>query len=258
MAEKLKDHYNTEYAEFLGRKIRTVYADFPEKQFTAYIKQNINGKEFIERQDVFADALELTLPPEYPEAVRIFSGILGPELETETGMFSDGWWLWPVGRYVERHGIQDIPVSLAFIKELTKRFTGEFALRPLLAQKPKQILRTVQKWSKDKNVHVRRLSSECLRIRLPWAKKIYIFADEFETCREILSNLRHDKSRFVQKSVGNNINDLYKEFPEKAEAIVEEWRSDNPSEATLWIINHGLRSTRKKQTGSAAQTHKEF
>ncbi len=41
-------------------------------------KKNIEDKEFIDWQDVFVEAFEHTL-------------ILGPELEKETGMFSDGW-----------------------------------------------------------------------------------------------------------------------------------------------------------------------
>ena len=69
------------------------------------------------------------------------------------------------------------------------------------------------KWSKDKNVHVRRLASEGVRISLPWSKKLYVVLSEFEDYKIILTNLKNDKSKFVQKSVGNNLNDLYKKFP---------------------------------------------
>jgi 3-methyladenine DNA glycosylase AlkC len=65
-----------------------------------------------------------------------------------------------------------LKISLNFIKELTKRFTGEYAIRPLLATKPKETIKTTVKWSKDENVHVRRLASEGVRISLPWSKKI--------------------------------------------------------------------------------------
>jgi 3-methyladenine DNA glycosylase AlkC len=71
--------------------------------------------------------------------------------------------------------------------------------------------------------------------------------DEFENYKKILTNLKNDKSKFVQKSVGNNINDLYKEFLEKANEIIKEWNNDNPTKETIWIINHGLRSTKKKK-----------
>ncbi len=245
MAIKLKDHYNADYAQLLSKKIKAVYPDFSEKQFIEYVQKNIGDKEFIERQDVFVAAFEQTLLFDYQTIIDIFTNILGPELEKETGMFTDGWWLWPIGRYVEKHGGEDVNISLDFIEELTKRYTGEFAMRPLFLKDRKTVLKKVKKWSKDKNVHLRRLSSECLRIRLPWAKKSYIFIENFESCKEILFNLRNDTSKFVQKSVGNNLNDLYKECPEKAEEIINEWKMNNPTKETEWIINHGLRSKKK-------------
>jgi 3-methyladenine DNA glycosylase AlkC len=85
-----------------------------------------------------------------------------------------------------------------------------------------------------------------VRISLPWSKKLYVAVDDFENYKIILTNLKNDASKFVQKSVGNNLNDLYKEFPEKAQEIIEEWKKDNPTKETVWIINHGLRSTKKK------------
>jgi 3-methyladenine DNA glycosylase AlkC len=197
--------------------------------------------------DIFVDAFELFLPDNYEQNIRIFENILGPELKQETGMFSEGWWLWPIGRYIEKHGIENIKASLKFIKELTKRFTGEYAIRQLLENKPKETIKTMVKWSKDENVHVRRLASEGVRISLPWSKKIYVAIGEFENYKIILTNLKNDRSKFVQKSVGNNLNDLYKEFPEKANEIIKEWNTENPTKETMWIINHGLRSTKKKK-----------
>jgi 3-methyladenine DNA glycosylase AlkC len=244
---KVKDYYNADCAGLLSGKIRTVYPDFNEKQFIKYVDKNVPQKEFSERMDVFASAFELYLPANYEDNIKIFENILGEELQQETGMFSEGWWLWPVGRYVERHGIESIKISLQFIKELTKRFTGEYAIRPLLENRPKETIKVMIKWSKDKNVHVRRLASEGVRISLPWSKKLYTALDEFKSYKTILTNLKNDNSKFVQKSVGNNLNDLYKEFPEKANEIIEEWQKENPAKETLWIINHGLRSVNKKK-----------
>ena len=63
--------------------------------------------------------------------------------------------------------------------------------------------------------------------------------------KKILTNLKSDPEKFVQKSVGNNLNDLMKENPAKAMEIISEWQKSNPSKETLWIIKHGLRSQRK-------------
>ncbi|MCL2178714.1 MAG: DNA alkylation repair protein [Proteobacteria bacterium] len=243
---KTKDYYDTDYAKLLSQKIKVVFPEFNEKSFINHIDKNIFGKEFFGRMDIFANAFEQYLPNTYEQNIGFFEKILGEELKQETGMFSEGWWLWPVSRYVERHGTKNLRVSLEFIKELTKRFTGEYAIRPLLTNKPGETIKEVIQWSKDKNVHVRRLASEGMRIRLPWAKKLYVAIDDFENYKIILTNLKNDTSKFVQKSVGNNLNDLYKEFPEKAKEIIKEWDKENPTKETQWIIKHGLRSTKKK------------
>jgi 3-methyladenine DNA glycosylase AlkC len=243
---KFKEYYNADCAKLLSQKIKPFYPDFKEKSFISYIDQNVSDKEFSGRMDIFVNAFEQYLPNTYEHNINLFEKILGPELQQETGMFSEGWWLWPIGRYVEKHGIENIKLSLSFIKELTKRFTGEYAIRPLLANKPKETIKTMIKWSKDKNVHVRRLASEGVRISLPWSKKLYVVVEDFENYKILLTNLKNDTSKFVQKSVGNNLNDLYKEFPEKANEIIKEWNKDNPTKETQWIIKHGLRSTKKK------------
>lgn len=245
MAKKFKDYYDPEAARLLGFKIKASYSLFDVDKFATYITERLDDKGFLERQDLFVEALELTLKPDYKENIQIFHEILGPELETTDGMFREGWWLWPVGRYVEKHGTKDFSTSMDFIYELTKRFTGEFAIRPLIKKYPKKSLFIIKKWTKDSSVHVRRLSSEGLRIRLPWSKKLLVALEEFDAYKEILSQLKSDPERFVQKSVGNNLNDLMKEDPDKAYQIIKEWQKDKISKETEWIIKHGMRSVKK-------------
>jgi 3-methyladenine DNA glycosylase AlkC len=248
MAKKLKDLYNSSCAKLLAERIEATYPKFASSKFVTEVSSGIRGKEFLARQDVFAQSLERHLPQKYSKALEILHQILGPELQQSSGMFTHGWWLWPVGRYIERNGLKDPKPSLHFIYELTKRFTGEFAIRPVLAQHPEQTLKTIERWSRDRNVHVRRLASEGIRIRLPWSKKLTVFLKYPESCIKILSNLREDTDRFVQKSVGNNINDLMKEDPTLAKRIVSGWQdSGDISRATEWIIRHGLRSERRRK-----------
>lgn len=242
MAKKFKDYYDENCAKFIADKISGVWPKFESKSFVAFLKRELSGKEFLQRQDVFVSAFERYLHPSYAKNIAIFEKILGPELPASSGMFTSGWWLWPMGRYVEKHGALNFDVSIEFIRELTRRFTGEFAIRTLIVHNPKKALKIILIWSKDKNVHVRRLASEGTRIRLPWAKRLTVALDEFKMYKKILSNLKHDPEKFVQKSVGNNLNDLMKEAPTKAREIIHEWKNDSPSKATLWIIKHGLRN----------------
>jgi 3-methyladenine DNA glycosylase AlkC len=58
----------------------------------------------------------------------------------------------------------------------------------------------------------------------------------------ILTNLKDDPEKFVQKSVGNNLNDMFKESPEKAKHIIAQWKKTPTSKAQEWIIKHGMRN----------------
>ncbi|GHU83604.1 DNA alkylation repair protein [Clostridia bacterium] len=238
---KFKDYYDVAYAKLLAGKIKFAYPAFDAEAFVADIRGTLDNQAFSERMDLFANALDTALPENYQQSLTILYGILGDALKADSGMFSEGWWLWPVGRYVEKRGTQSVDASLAFIEALTKRFTGEFAIRPLLQHAPVAVMERMETWSRHENVHVRRLSSEGLRIRLPWAKKLYVAIEHFELYVRVLTNLKNDGSKFVQKSVANNLHDLYKEYPDKAQQIVEMWLRDAPTEATLWIVKHGTR-----------------
>lgn len=247
MAKKFKDYYDRDCALLLASKIAAVYPRFDQQKFVDFISQGITDKEFLARQDVFVAGFEKYLPLPYPQVIQIFTQVLGPELQTETGMFTHGWWLWPIGRYIEKHGTKDFKLSTDFIYQLTKRFTGEFAIRPLLESYPKQTMQLMLKWSKDQNVHVRRLASEGVRLNLPWAKKTLVALQEFEIYLQLLTNLCQDSSRFVQKSVGNNLNDLSKSHQQELETIINAWQQYSTNPATKWIIKHGQRSLRKSK-----------
>lgn len=243
---KHKDHYNDQYIMDFSEKISQVLPDFNAVNFTNTLVGNLEDKELFARFDFIVDAMDANLKGSYTKNIQAFYKMLGPELEQSTGMFSFGWWLWPIGRYVERHGNEDWKVSLTFLKELTKRFTGEYAIRPLLKEHPKEVMDELIEWSKEDNVHVRRLACEGVRIRLPWSEKLYVALEEFDRYAEIMTNLKDDPEKFVQKSVGNNLNDLYKDDPEKAEYLITQWRKTPTSKAQEWIIKHGQRTINKK------------
>jgi 3-methyladenine DNA glycosylase AlkC len=242
MAKKFKDYYDDVYADMLASRIEAVLPGFSRKRFMETLVGQLEDKALSARLGLFAQALGHSLPGTYVQHITALHPLLGPELQTETGMFTQGWWLSPVACYVERHATEDFAASVAFIHELTKRHTGEFAVRPLLAAFPEEMMAVMRDWSLDENVHVRRLSSEGMRIRLPWARKLTVALERFDDFKAILGNLKDDPSRFVQKSVGNNLNDLYREAPEKAEEIIGEWeRSGTLSAPARWVVKHGRR-----------------
>lgn len=245
MGTKLKDYYGIEYAFSLSRRIKTVYSEFDENYFISLIEPTIENLEFNDRQVLLANSLKRTIKLSYEETISIFTQILGPELKSSLGMFTEGWWLWPIGKYVELYGNQNFYTSTSFSKELTKRFTSEFCMRPVIEQFPEESMNILLEWSVDENKRVRRLASECLRIRLPWAKKMYVALDYFDIYKKILTNLKDDLDKTIQKSVANNLNDLYKESPANFEEIIVSWNDDKISKACMWIIKHGSRTKNK-------------
>ena len=188
--------------------------------------------------------MKASFDTEYPFVLSVFSQILGKELRGNSGAFSEGWWLWPIGKYVELYGEEYFEESIAFSKELTKRFTSEYCMRPLIKKYPIKSLEILKEWSQDEHERVRRLSSECLRIRLPWSKKLYTALDYFEDYFEILDHLKNDPDKYIQKSVANNLNDLYKESPDRFECILSKWKSESPSKECEWIMKHGSRNVK--------------
>ena len=53
------------------------------------------------------EAMQESMADDYSKNIQAFFNMLGPELEQSEGMFHFGWWLWPIGRYVERYGNKD-------------------------------------------------------------------------------------------------------------------------------------------------------
>ena len=239
---KHKDWYDDNYILDLSSKIHSALPSFDRKAFCDGLIGSLDDKELFARFDSIADVMEKTLESDYSRNIQAFFDILGPEWPKSGGMLNYGYWLWPISRYVERHGNENWSLSLAFLKELTKRFTGEYAIRPLLREHPKEVMDGLITWTSDANVHVRRLASEGVRTRLPWSEKLLVALDEFERYTTILTNLKDDPEKYVQKSVGNNLNDLFKDAPEKARYIIAQWEKTTKSKAREWIVKHGMRN----------------
>ena len=251
MATKLKDYYDVPYLEELAAKISAVMSEFNEKIFFELTKSTVESLEFNQRQELIAKALYEAFTVDYKQVLIIFKKILGKELRGNSGAFTEGWWLWPFGKYVEMYGDEYFEESIDFSKELTKRFTSEYCMRPLIKKYPEKSLEILKGWSKDEHERVRRLSSECLRIRLPWAKKLFTALEYFDEYFEILSNLKDDKDKYIQKSVANNLNDLYKEDADKFYFIIDAWKKESPSKECEWIIKHGSRNVKTDCPGTS-------
>lgn len=252
MAEhvQLKYYFGKELAQLLSKKIKPLYPEFKSSAFINRVAKQVDDEELKARVEIIADALNAYLPDNYTQACEILKTCLGPENKEETGMFKEYYWVMPIAQFIEKYGLDDFKTSIKMIAEVTKRNTGEYAIRPYILKYPKQTLTVMKRWSKSKNVHLRRLASEGLRPKLPWAKKITLYSNDPTPMIEILENLKSDQSAFVRKSVANHLNDLLKENYEYTFNMLAAWNK-NASDETRWIIKHALRNELKKNNPAA-------
>lgn len=250
--KQLKYYFGTELGLMLAEKIKPHYPRFNGESFIQEIEAAVDGQELKQRVETIADALHHRLPANYSDALAVLHKILGPENTKETGMFAEWYWLMPVAFFVEKYGLDDYAVSIALIEEITKRNTGEYAIRPFLLAQPKETLAIALIWSGHQNFHVRRLASEGLRPRLPWAKKITLFSQDPSVVIAVLENLKADSSAYVRKSVANNLADFLKENYAYTIKVLEKW-AVNANKETRWIIKHALRNEIKKENPTALQ-----
>ena len=243
--KQFKYYFNRELAEFLSDKISKVYPEFQKQNFVEQIDSKIHKMELKDRVKVITCSLYEFLPQRYEEAIEILLKILGKPNENETGMFKKWYWVMPIAYFVETYGINDFNKSIDAIYQITQRNTGEYAVRPFLVKYPTKMLSIMLNWSKNENVHIRRLSSEGVRPRLPWAKKLEQFIKDPTPILPILENLKEDQSMFVKKSVANNLSDILKDNYNIGINLLEKWSLSNNKD-TLWIIKHSLRNEIKK------------
>lgn len=208
----LKDYFGKELALRLADLIKPVYPDFPSDRFVHAVERQAKPLELKGRVRLIADELHRAIPLDYPDQIAVLMHVLGPENEAERGMFSEGYFLMPIADFVERYGLGHFRISMDALYEITKRHTSEYAIRPYLRHYPDACMEMLNIWSRDANLHVRRLVSEGTRPRLPWAKRMDALMGDPLRNLALLEPLRDDASAYVRRSVANHLNDLTKDY----------------------------------------------
>lgn len=239
--KSISQYFGANLAEILADKIHTVYKRFNKQSYIDAVSASFSKMGYSQRIILHAEQLHHHLPKNYPKAINILVSILGEENASETGMFTNYYWIMPIGKFVEIYGINDLQESLLAIEAITKRNTGEYAIRPFIKRYPKEVLKTMTVWAKSSNFHLRRLASEGLRPKLPWSTKLDLFIEDPKPVFKILSILKEDEIMFVKKSVANHLTDWLKVNKKEAVTLINQWAmNDHPQ--TNWIIK---RATRK-------------
>jgi 3-methyladenine DNA glycosylase AlkC len=244
-SQPFKYYYGAELARELGERICAVYPAFPAEAFVERVAAQVDELELKARVAVIAEGLRDGLPDDYGAALDILLAILGPELPAEAGMFNHGYYLMPVAYFVERYGLDHFERSTAALREITRRHTAEYAIRPFLERYQTQTLALLHHWTEDKSPHVRRLVSEGSRPRLPWATRLQAFIADPRPILDLLERLKDDPSLYVRKSVANSLNDIAKDHPDLVVATLQGWQAGASAERR-WIIRHALRTLIKQ------------
>jgi len=234
----------------MGGHLARSNPDFDVQAFTHKAIKGLDPLELKERSNHIRDALKQTLPGDFKRACETMIGSLHPIDDREKGNEMDGegvagWSIMPMAEFVAERGLDDIDTSFATLKELTKRFTAEFAIRPFFIHAPTETLDTFKTWSKDPNLHLRRLASEGSRPRLPWGLRLQAFVEDPEPILPILETLKDDTEEYVRRSVANNLNDIAKDHPDLVAEIAKAWLKDASKDRTR-LVKHACRSLIKE------------
>lgn len=129
--------------------------------------------------------------------------------------------------------------------ELTKRNTFEFSIRPFLARYPDRTFARLRLWMFDAGPHVRRLCSEGVRSRLPWATRLPAFIADPTPTVPILAALKRDQGAYVRRSVANCLGDIAKDHLALTLRICDKWLMEQDKDIN-WVVLYALRYTAKK------------
>ena len=234
--EPLKEMFNKTFYESFAVEFSKADKNFDPKKFLREVTANIEGLSLNQRMRRTSEVLKNNLPSDYKKAILVLEKVIP---HTKTGYTN---LVYP--DFVGLYGQADFEVSMEALKQFTKFGSSEFAIREFLKRDFNKTIKVMQAWSKDKNHHVRRLSSEGSRPRLPWSFKLDEVIKNPKSTQTILENLKADSELYVRKSVANHLNDVSKENTEYMLDLVNSWDKKNPH--TAWIIKHASRSLIKK------------
>lgn len=249
----LKTLLDEEAVDCLIHNLRIVYPSLDAPSFRRSALKNIAPLGLIERGGYLATVLRQHLPGNFTDAVNVLLRSLTPPLTRTDELGLGVFFYLPHVCFIARYGLDrsgnngkdPFKVSMTAQYELTKRFSAEFSIRPFLIERQKETLKTLLKWTKDPDPHVRRLCSEGTRPRLPWAIRIPAFIKDPTPALPILETLKDDDNLYVRRSIANHLGDIAKDHPDVVFDLCARWLK-NASTERKWLIRHALRYPSKK------------
>lgn len=236
MATELKEMFNKAFYEHLATQFNKVDANFNIQQFVDAVINGLENRSLNERLRFTTLTLKNHLPADFKEAVQVLNAVIPNSPRGYTSLiFPD---------YIGQFGIDDFETSMEALAYYTQFGSSEFAIREFLKHDFDKTLEVMKLWAKSPNHHIRRLSSEGCRPRLPWAMAIPELKKNPDPILSLLTVLKSDSSEYVRRSVANNLNDIAKDNPQIVIEIASKWKRH--SKETDAIIKHACRTLLKQ------------
>ena len=236
MAEQLKNLYSKEFIKKLANRLFLAFTNFEKEDFiNSIFDTSWQNLELKQRMRHIAITLNKYLPLSYKKQLEILKEVKKDFTGLEAMIFQD---------FVEVFGLDDFDESMKALEIFTQEASSEFAIRQFILKYEEQTMNQMKIWAKSKNEHLRRLSSEGCRPRLPWAISLPTFKQNPTKPLEIIELLKNDKSLYVRKSVANNLNDISKDNPQLVIKFVKE--NLGSTKELDWICKHASRTLLKK------------
>lgn len=238
MAEPLKHFFGPAVIAGIAADLRRAGLD--PGSFEAEALHGLEPLELLDRGRHIARVLRRVLPSDPVEALEHLVASFGPPLgEVSLNGMAPFRYL-PHVFLIPELGLGAPEAGLAACHAVTRRFTAEWCIRPFVEAHPGPTWAALHRWVEDPDVHVRRLVSEGLRPRLPWAPRLRALQRDPSPSLPLLERLRDDPELYVRRSVANHLNDIAKDHPERAVDLAERWLVD-ASEDRRWVVRHALR-----------------
>ncbi len=244
----LKDElFNSSTLGLLSGNVAAVYPGFRRKAFERKVLGRFGELELKARIDWMAQCLNEYLPDNLAQAREVLLAALPEPLDPDLRDNDFGQFIWVVpGECIALNHCNEkhFAAGLDFLRESTKRFSAEYAIRPFLLHFPEPSMAFVRDAAADDNYHVRRLASEGIRPFLPWARRVNLPPEQIVS---VLDSLHADPTRYVTRSVANTLNDISKIDAKLVLQTLQNWQGQARQDADEldWMTRHSLRTLLK-------------
>jgi hypothetical protein len=135
--------FNETGVRTLAAGVHREWRAFDEKGFVKTVLARLPDLGLNERNYLIRDTLRDHLPAEASKAIALLVRSLGPETPLEGPEAYTSFYVMSMCAFVAEYGLEQPEKSLAALRDMTKRFSAEFAIRPFLDRHTKLTLATL-------------------------------------------------------------------------------------------------------------------